>query len=62
MAAEILMSTAGSRCRKLFETMLRKHQMCNIHSRYEINNYETDQKMRHARTRPYPASQNNRDN
>ncbi|WP_084224578.1 LysR family transcriptional regulator [Paenibacillus pectinilyticus] len=41
--SEILMSPSGGRCRKLFETMLRKH---NVHYTltYEINSYETIKK------------------
>ncbi|MGO4270389.1 LysR family transcriptional regulator [Paenibacillus sp. TAF58] len=41
--SEILMSTAGSRCRGLFEKMLRNHQIQYTLS-YEINNYETVKK------------------
>ena len=40
---EILMSTVGSRCRNLFEKMLRKHQI-QYTLAYEINNYETVKK------------------
>lgn len=40
---EILMSTIGSRCRNLFEKMLRKHQI-QYTLAYEINNYETVKK------------------
>ncbi|KRE90538.1 hypothetical protein ASG89_09645 [Paenibacillus sp. Soil766] len=41
--AEILMSISGGRCRKLFETMLRKHNV-QYTLTYEINNYETIKK------------------
>lgn len=38
--AEILMSISGGRCRNLFETMLRKHNITYTLT-YEINSYET---------------------